>query len=78
MPADPALLGISGALRRDSTNTKLVHEAARIFGQCTFSLGNLRLPLYDGDLEKAGIPPEVTALASAITSADAVVISTPE
>jgi chromate reductase len=40
---------------------------------------NLRLPLYDGDLEDAqGIPPEVQALADQIRAADAVVIATPE
>jgi chromate reductase len=40
---------------------------------------NLRLPLYDGDLEDAqGIPPEVQALADQIRAADAIVIATPE
>ena len=28
----PVLLGICGALRADSTNRKLLHEAARLFG----------------------------------------------
>jgi chromate reductase len=75
----PRLLGISGSLRRASTNTKLVHEAARAFGPCTFTLGDIRLPLYDGDLEKEeGIPSAVQRLADQILAADAVVISTPE
>jgi len=53
------LLGISGSLRKDSVNTKLIHEAARHFEPSDFSIGNLRLPLYDGDLEAAeGIPAE--------------------
>ncbi|WP_417279636.1 NADPH-dependent FMN reductase [Celeribacter sp.] len=72
------LLGISGALRAQSTNTKLMHEAVRLFGPCDFTRADLRLPLYDADLEAEGMPPEVTALAEQIRDADAVVISTPE
>ncbi len=72
------LLGLSGALRAESTNTKLLHEAARLFGPCDFTQANLRLPLYDGDLETEGIPSEVMTLAEQIRDADAVVISTPE
>jgi chromate reductase, NAD(P)H dehydrogenase (quinone) len=76
---EPALLGISGSLRRASSNTMLVHEAARAFGPCRFTLGDIRFPLYDGDLEDAeGIPPAVQRLAEQIRSADAVIISTPE
>lgn len=72
------LLGISGSLRAASTNTKLVKEAARLFAPDTFVMGDLRLPLYDGDLEKEGIPAEVQTLSDQIATADAVVISTPE
>lgn len=73
------LLGISGALRKDSTNTKLIRQAARIFAPDTFVEGDLRFPLYDGDLEEAeGIPPIVQTLADQIAEADAVIISTPE
>lgn len=73
------LMGICGALRAGSTNRKLMHEARRLFDPAHFVEGNLRLPLYDGDLETAaGIPPEVQALADQIAAADAIVISTPE
>lgn len=73
------LLGLSGALRAGSTNTMLVREAARVFDPDTFVMGDLRLPLYDGDLEETdGIPPAVQTLADQIANADAVVISTPE
>jgi chromate reductase len=72
------LLGLSGALRRDSTNTKLLRVAARHFGG-EFVEADLRLPLYDGDLEtRNGIPAEVEALADQIRDADAIIISTPE
>lgn len=73
------LLGIPGALRSGSTNRLLLAEARRAFGEARHSEANLRLPLYDGDLEEAeGIPIEVQTLADQIAAADAVVIATPE
>lgn len=73
------LLGISGALRKGSSNTMLVHEAARAFGPQEFTLGDIRFPLYDQDLEDAeGVPAEVHHLADQMLAADAIVISTPE
>lgn len=75
----PTLLGFSGALRAGSTNSKLIREAARLFGPCTFQEADLRLPLYDGDIEDStGAPDAVQALADQIAAADAVLISTPE
>lgn len=71
------LLGLSGSLRKDSTNTKLMHAAAASYGGA-FQEGNLRLPLYDGDLEAEGIPADVLTLADQIAGAKAIVISTPE
>jgi len=74
-----SLIGISGSLRAGSVNTLLVKEAARLFAPDSFTLANLRLPLYDEDLEQAeGIPAAVQTLKDQITAADAVVISTPE
>ncbi len=76
---EPVLLGLAGALRAESTNRRLIHEAARLFGPCRLIEGDLRLPLYDGDLESAeGVPAAVRKLADQIAGADAVVISTPE
>ncbi len=73
------LLGISGSLRTDSTNRKLVREAARLFGDCTYVEADLHLPLYDGDDEaKTGVPAKVQALSDQIDAADGVLISTPE
>ena len=73
------LLGISGALRKASTNTMLVHQAAAAFAPEKFIFADLRLPLYDADIEEQdGIPPMVQTLADQIKEADAVVISTPE
>jgi len=73
------LLGISGSLRAGATNTKLVKEAARLFDPADFSMGDIDLPLYNGDVEEAeGVPAQVQALADQIAAADAIVISTPE
>ncbi len=72
------LLGISGSLRAGSYNSMLVREAARVFAPDEFSFADLRLPLYDGDLEARGMPESVLTLCDQIRAADAIVISTPE
>lgn len=73
------LLGISGSLRREATNRKLVREAARLFGTSEYTEADLHLPLYDGDIESnQGIPEKVQHLADQIAAADAVLISGPE
>ena len=73
------LLGISGSLRKASTNTMLMRNAAEIFNADTFIEGDINFPLYNGDLEDAsGIPAAVQTLADQIAAADAVIISTPE
>lgn len=77
--AQPTLLGISGSLRADASNRKLLREAARLFGPCTYVEADLNLPLYDGDDEAAnGIPESVAALSQVILEADAILVSTPE
>ena len=76
--SDLTLLGLPGALRAGSTNRLLLRNAARLMGDVTYVEADLRLPLFDADLEEQGIPAEVTHLADQIAAADAVVISTPE
>ena len=74
-----SLIGLSGSLRREATNTRLLGEAARLFGAGDFTLGDLNLPLYDGDHEDThGIPAQVQILADQIAASDGVIISTPE
>ena len=72
------LLGIPGALRAASTNRLLLAQARLSVGEAQYTEANLRLPLYDGDLEATGIPPEVQTLANQIAQADAIIIATPE
>ncbi len=77
--SNPTLLGLSGSLRQNATNRKLLREAARLFDPASFVEADLNLPLYDGDLEEGeGIPAMVQALRDQIAQADAVIISTPE
>ena len=72
-----SLLCLCGALRAESYNRKLMREAARLYGADLIE-ANLRLPLYDGDLEAQGIPDEVQVLHDQIEAAPAVLIVTPE
>ena len=72
------VLGMSGSLRAASLNTKLMREAVRLFDPEKVTYADLRLPLYDGDLEEEGIPEAVTRLADQIAAADAVIIAGPE
>jgi chromate reductase, NAD(P)H dehydrogenase (quinone) len=79
MMAELTVLTICGALRAGSTNALLLGEARRVFGAATWVAGDVRLPLFDEDLETAsGIPPQVQRLADQIRTADAVIIATPE
>lgn len=72
------LLGMCGSLRAASSNRMLMHEAARLYGPEQFIEGDLRLPLFDEDLEDQGMPAAVQMLSDQIAAADAVVIACPE
>ena len=75
------LLGISGSLRRDSYNTRLLWAAARLLppGAALELWDRLReVPAYSEDDDYEPAPEPVTALRDAIASADAVLIATPE
>ena len=77
--SEPRLLLICGALRAASTNRLLLGAAKRLFGAAQYEEADLRLPLFDEDLEIAeGIPAPVQRLAGQIAAADGVMISTPE
>src|SRR6266516_1952494 len=76
------ILGISGSLRRDSHNRRLLLEAAELFpaGTKLELFGALKaVPPYDEDDDRdEETDPAVTELRDAITRADAVLIATPE
>lgn len=76
---EPRILTICGALRVASTNRMLLNEARRAFGAADWQDADLRLPLFDEDIEiSEGIPAPVQQLADQIAGADGVIISTPE
>ena len=80
----PRILAFAGSLRRDSFNKKLARvaaDAARAAGgEVTYvDLADLRMPIYDGDLEKAeGIPPEAKRFKELMLANDALIIASPE
>ncbi|VVO08601.1 NADPH-dependent FMN reductase [Pseudomonas fluorescens] len=74
------LLGISGSLRSQSTNTAVLKTLSnRLDDQAEMSLFALNdIPLYNGDLEAQALPPSVAALKEAIAHADGLIICSPE
>ncbi|MBP2299943.1 NADPH-dependent FMN reductase [Azospirillum picis] len=73
------LLGLPGSLRRNS-NSLAVLQGLRdaLPAGIGMEIRDLRLPLYDQDLDTPDGPAEVQALRQAIADADGVVIVTPE
>jgi NAD(P)H-dependent FMN reductase len=75
------LLGISGALRKASTNTGLLRALhAQAPEGVSLDIATLHgIPLYDGDLEdESGKPEAVKALDARIRAADGVIFACPE
>ena len=75
------ILAISGSLRADSLNTKLLHAAGELAdGEVEFEVwdGLKAVPPYDQDDEDGTPPFAVARLRSAIAEADAVLFATPE
>ena len=75
------VLGISGSLRADSHNTKLLRAAARELppGVEFEILDGLRdVPAYDEDIDADPQPAAVQRLREALRSADALLFATPE
>lgn len=77
------VLAVSGSLRADSYNTRLLEEAAaaapsgvevELFDPALIA----SLPLYDQDLDDRDAPASVLALREAWAGADAILFSTPE
>lgn len=76
------VLGISGSLRRDSHNTKLLRAAGELVEEhgAEFEVfdGLKAIPPYDQDDDIGTAPPAVAGLRQAIAGADAVLFATPE
>ncbi|MBA2331171.1 MAG: NAD(P)H-dependent oxidoreductase [Actinobacteria bacterium] len=81
MPADATrVVGIAGSLRTGSYNRALLAACVELTPSgLTIEPFDLRdVPLYDRDVEDAGFPEAVVALRSAIATAEALLIVTPE
>jgi chromate reductase, NAD(P)H dehydrogenase (quinone) len=76
----PHILGISGSLRRGSFNTSLLRAAIETTpAGTTIEIGSIgEFPLYNADVEAAGIPAPVQALKDKLAGADGLLIATPE
>jgi chromate reductase len=76
------VLGISGSLRRDSHNTRLLRTAGELIEEqgAEFELfdGLKAIPPYDGDDDIGAGPSAVADLRQAIAGADALLFATPE
>jgi chromate reductase len=75
------ILGISGSLRRDSHNTRLLAAAAELLPDDAELVrwdGLAAVPPFDEDLEVGPVPAAVAELRDALAGADAVLIATPE
>ncbi|MFL5824481.1 MAG: NADPH-dependent FMN reductase [Solirubrobacteraceae bacterium] len=76
------ILGISGSLRRDSHNTKLLRVAGEMLAArgVEFELYDAlkQVPPYDEDDDRHEGPPAAARLRAAVADADAVLFSTPE
>ncbi len=76
-------LAICGSLRKDSYNRKLLKIAKSIARELgaeveEADLKDLKLPIYDGDIEAQGFPEAVQKLQAAVAKADVLLIATPE
>lgn len=77
------VLVFAGSTRAGSWNRQLAAAAARIAradgAEVTeLHLGDLTLPLYDGDLEAQAVPPDVIRLKELLYTHEAWLIATPE
>jgi chromate reductase len=76
------VLGISGSLRRDSYNTKLLREAGEMLSErgVEFELYEdlKQVPPYDEDDDRDPAPPAAAHLRAAVAGADGLLFSTPE
>lgn len=73
------LLLISGSLRDDSVNTKLLKAFAdSVAESVTVQWADIDLPLFNEDVEAVGLPDGVVTLKEKIAAADVIIIATPE
>lgn len=78
------VLLFAGSLRKDSLNKKLLNIAYKITSANkdliaeVVDIKALQLPVYDGDIETAGMPDGVLILGKRVSWANAIIIASPE
>lgn len=75
------LIGLAGSLRKESYNRKLLAVAAKIADDLGTPMEIITIddvPLYNADVEAAGMPAGVEKFRTSIKAADAILIVTPE
>ena len=74
------VIGIAGSLRKASYNRSLLRAAQQVAPErLRIEVHELdAVPLYNEDVEAAGVPPGVAELRQAIADADGLLIATPE
>jgi chromate reductase len=80
MPQTFRIGTLLGSLRKNSYHRAIVQTLPELApeGVHIETLPGIDFPLYDGDVEAAGIPAGVEELGSAIAAADALIVVTPE
>ncbi len=78
-----SVLAISGSLRRDSFNRRALQLAKRLAIEAganvdELDLKTLDLPIYDQDIQDAGLPESVQKLKVAVEAADVIILASPE
>jgi chromate reductase, NAD(P)H dehydrogenase (quinone) len=74
------IIGLSGSLRRDSFNTRLLRACAPLLPpDVSLEVVTLHdIPLYDGDVEAQGIPAGVARLKDQVAGCNGLLIASPE
>lgn len=74
------IVGLSGSLRAESFNTALLRESARLAPEdvAVDVVVPGDLPLFNTDLERAGLPESVVDLRARVAAADGLLVATPE
>ena len=79
----PRLLALAGSLRQDSYNRQLAATAAQMAREAgaeviEVNLRDYPLPVFDEDIEAAGVPENAAKLKDLFASADGLLIASPE
>lgn len=73
-----SILGISGSLRKGSYNTALLRTAQKLLPGVLQPGDISDVPLYDGDIESAGVPDAVLRLKQQLAESSGLLLASPE